>query len=66
MEQTCLERVRERRPRENVNTDKMQFGFMPEMGTTDATGITRLMQMFSGRKRTLFSAFVDLDKASDR
>ena len=31
-----VERVLERRIRELVNTDSMQFGVMPERGTTDA------------------------------
>ena len=39
-----LERVLEKRIREQVNIDDMQFGFTPGKGTTDATFIVRQLQ----------------------
>ena len=45
----------------------MQFGFMPEKGTTDALFILRRMQEeFRGREKKLYMCFVDLEKAFDR
>ena len=39
-----IERVLERRIREFVNIDSMQFGFMPGRGTTDALFVVRRIQ----------------------
>jgi len=47
-----IEHVFERRIREKVKIDAMQFGFMPRKGSTDA--------IF-----TIYFAFVDLEKAFD-
>ena len=45
----------------------MQFGFMPGRGTTDAIFILRQMhKKHIARKKDLFFAFVDLEKAFDR
>ena len=45
----------------------MQFGFMPGKGTTDAIFVVRQVQeRFMDKKRPLFFAFVDLEKAFDR
>ena len=46
----------------------MQFGFMPEKGTPDdAIFVVRQVQeRFVDKKRHLFFAFVDLEKAFDR
>ena len=50
-----------------VNIDDIQFGFMPEHGTTDTIFIVRQIQEAYIRKnRNLFFAFVDLEKAFDR
>ena len=50
-----------------VNIDKMQFGFMPGRGITDAIFIVRQIQEAYIRKnQNLFFAFVDLEKAFDR
>ena len=38
-----VERVLERRIRELLNPDSMQFGFMPGRGTTDALFVVRRM-----------------------
>ena len=62
-----VERVLEKRIRELVKADDMQFGFMPGKGTTDALFILRRMQEeFRGREKKLYMCFVDLEKAFDR
>ena len=62
-----LERVIERRVREKVNIDNMQFGFRPKRSTTDAIFIVRqLQEKFLAKGRDLWLAFVDLEKAFDR
>jgi len=62
-----LERVVERRLRRIVRIDEMQFGFTPGRGATDAIFIVRQVQeRFLGKKRDLWMAFVDLEKAFDR
>ena len=62
-----IERVFERRIREKVKIDGMQFGFMPGKGTTDAVFTVRQMQEKYGCKgKKLYFAFVDLKKAFDR
>ena len=62
-----LERVLEKRVRAQVEVDEMQFGFMPGKGTTDAIFITRQMQeKHQEKRRKLYFAFVDLEKAFDR
>ena len=53
--------------REHVVIDEMQFGFMPGRSTTDAIFILRqLQEKYLGKKRRLYFAFVDLEKAFDR
>ena len=50
-----------------VNIDDMQFGFMSGKGTVDAIFIVRqLQEKFMEKRKDLFYAFVDLDKAFDR
>ena len=45
----------------------MQFGFMPGKGTTDAIFVVcQVQERFMDKKRPLFFAFVDLEKAFDR
>ena len=62
-----MERVLEKRVRSQVKIDDMQFGFMPGKGTTDAIFITRQMQeKHQAKKKRLYYAFVDLEKAFDR
>ena len=62
-----VERVVERRLRRKVNIYNMQFGFMPGKGTVDAIFIVRqLQERFLEKKKDLFYAFVDLEKAFDR
>ena len=62
-----VERVLEKRLREFINIDNMQFGFMPGKGTIDAIFITRRMQeCYIDKRNKLFMCFVDLEKAFDR
>src|SRR2546425_7436318 len=45
----------------------MQFGFCPGKGTTDAIFIVRQVQeKLLGKRKELWMAFVDLEKAFDR
>ena len=62
-----LERVIERRVRNIVKIDSMQFGFMAGKSTTDAIFIVRqLQEKYLARNKELWMAFVDLEKAFDR
>ena len=62
-----LERVVEARVRRIVKIDDMQFGFMAGKGTTDAIFIVRqLQEKYRAKKKDLWMAFVDLEKAFDR
>jgi hypothetical protein len=61
------ERVMEGIIRTQINIDAMQFGFMPGRGTTDAIFIVRQMQeKHNVKRKCLYFAFVDLEKAFDR
>lgn len=61
------ERVLAMRIRSQVDINAMQFGFMPGRGTTDAIFIVRqLQEKFLAKKRDLYFAFLDLEKAFDR
>jgi len=62
-----LERIIEKKVRNKISIDDMQFGFRPGRGTTDAIFIVRqLQEKFLNKKRDLWMAFVDLEKAFDR
>ena len=62
-----LERVIDKRVRSKVSNNDTQFGFSPGRGTTDAIFIVRQIQeRFLEKKRDLWMAFVDLQKAFDR
>lgn len=62
-----FERVIEARVRGRVQIDSMQFGFSPGKGTTDAIFIVRqLQEKYLAKKKELWLAFVDLEKAFDR
>ena len=62
-----FERILERRIREVVTIDQMQFGFMPGRGTTDAIFLIRqLQEKYHEKRRSLFLGFIDLEKAFDR
>ena len=65
--QKILERILESIIREQIDIDSMQYGFMPGRGTTNAIFILRQMQeKYLGKRKDLFFAFVDLEKAFDR
>ena len=65
--QKVLERILEVLIRSQISIDNMQFGFMPGRGTTDAIFILRqLQEKYIGKRKDLFFAFVDLEKAFDR
>ena len=62
-----FERVVEKRVRRCVSLDEMQFGFRPGKSTTDAIFIVRqLQEKYMDKKKELWMAFVDLEKAFDR
>ena len=62
-----LEGVLEKRLRQKVKIDDMQFGFMPGKGTVDAIFMVRQLQEKCLEKRKdAFFSFVDLEKAFDR
>jgi len=62
-----MERILESRIREQVNIDEMQFGFMPGKGTVDAIFIARQIQeKYNAKRKDLYFAFIDLEKAFDR
>ena len=63
----CPKNNMEKRIRCQVLIDNMQFGFMPGKGTTDAIFIMRQVQeKHQAKKKKLYYAFVDLEKAFDR
>jgi len=62
-----FERVIERRLRITIQIDEMQFRFRPRRGTTDAIFVVRqLQEKYMEKKKDLWMAFVDLEKAFDR
>lgn len=62
-----LERILDKRLRQRIKVDEMQFGFMPGRGTIDAIFIVRQMQeKYLSKKKCLYYCFVDLEKAFDR
>ena len=62
-----LEGVLEKRLRQKAKIDDMQFGFVPGKGTVDAIFMVRqLQQKFLEKRKDLFFAFVELEKAFDR
>ena len=62
-----VERVIERRIREQAHVDEMQFGFRSGSGTTDAIFILRqLQEKHRAKSKQMHYAFVDLEKAFDR
>ena len=62
-----FEHVIERRLRSTVQIDEMQFGFRPGRRTTDAIFVMRqLQEKYMEKKKDLWMAFVDLEKAFDR
>ena len=61
------ERVLDKRLREETEIGDEQFGFMSGRGTVDAIFILRqMMEKYAEKQRSLFLAFIDLEKAYDR
>jgi len=59
-----IERVFERKIREKVKIDAMQFGFMTGKGNTDAIfTVWQMQQKYGCKGRKLYFAFVDLEKS---
>src|SRR3989454_12331439 len=62
-----FERVIKAGVRDRVQIDNMQFGFSLGKGTTDAIFIVRqLQEKYLAKKKDLWMAFIDLEKAFDR
>ena len=60
-------RVLERRIRELVYIDSMQFGFMPGRGTTDALfEVRRMQEEYKDKKKKFYMCSVDIEKTFDR
>ena len=63
----CVKGVLEKRIRELVNIDSMQFGFMSGRETTEALFVVKNMQeKYRDKKKKLYKCFVDIEKALDR
>ena len=61
------EKTLEKRLRDIVKIDEKQFGFLSGKAAVDATFVLRqLQEKFGAKKKELFLAFVDLEKAFDR
>ena len=62
-----LERMVDGLIRQLVSIDDSQFGFVPGRGTTDAIFVVRqLQEKYLAVNKTLYVAFIDLEKAFDR
>ena len=62
-----LERVLDSAIRQMVDINKIQYGFVPGRGTTDAIFTVRqLQEKYRAVKKPLYFCFVDLEKAFDR
>ena len=62
-----FEKILERRLRQIIAVNNMQFGFSPGKGTTDAVFIIQLLQeKHLEVHKDLFLTFIDLEKAYDR
>ena len=62
-----LERIVDDLIRQVVSIDNSQFGFIPGRGITDAIFVVKQLQMkYLAANKTLYMAFVDLEKVFDR
>ena len=52
--------------RDQVSIDEIQFGFMPKCGTDAIFILRQLQEKFLNKKKNVYFAFVDLEKAFDR
>ena len=58
----AVECVFERRIREKLKTDAMQYGFMPGKGTTDAIfTVWQMQEKYGCKGKKLYFAFVDME-----
>ena len=63
---TLLARVLDSFIGNKVDIESMQFGFVPDRGTTDVIFIIRqLQEKYIAATKPLYYAFVDLEKAFD-
>ena len=61
------EKILDRRLREVVDIDKIQYGFVPGRRSVDAVFVLReLSEKFRAKNKKLFFIFVDLEKTFDR
>ena len=60
-----LERIVDFLIRQLVSIDESQFGFVPGRGTTDAVFVVRQLREYLAANKSLYVAFVDLEKAFD-
>ena len=59
-----IERVIDKLLRERIDIDETQFGFVPGRGTTYAIFLLRqLQEKYSGKRKNLYLAFVDLGES---
>ena len=62
-----MKRILERRLREKIGTDGIQFGLMPGKGKTEEIfKVRQLQEKFLMKKKSLFHAFVELKRAFNR
>ena len=62
-----IEKVLERRIQALVDFNKVQYGFMPGKGTTDALFLARrLQEEHRAKDKTMHKCFVDLENTFDR
>ena len=62
-----IERIVVKLIRQQLEIDEIQFGFMPECGTTNAIFILRqLQEIHLAKKRNFYFAFIDLEKVFDQ
>ena len=58
-----VEKVLQRRMRQMVKVDEIQFGFMPGKGTIDAVfTLRRSQEEYLDKKKKLYMCFFDLEK----
>ena len=56
-----LKRILEKRLRQLINIDEMQYGFMPGYGATDAIFMLRqVREKYRHKSKNLYFCFVDL------
>ena len=56
----------ERRIRELVNIDAMQFDFKPSKGMADGLFVLRMQKDYRDKRKKWYMSFVDIERAFDR